>query len=99
MSNYPTTTDNPSVTDTYNGWTNYETWNVSLYIQNEYPLYKAAVSYVEICNEVNVPVSYVDFTENYKDLLGNKTPDGVSWTDISKLDTSELDEMLSELVD
>lgn len=26
--------------DTYNGWTNYETWNVKLWIDNEEPSYK-----------------------------------------------------------
>ena len=25
-----------------NGWTNYSTWNVALYIQNEYELYRTA---------------------------------------------------------
>ena len=23
----------------YNGWKNYETWNVALWLQNDYPLY------------------------------------------------------------
>ena len=82
---------------TYNGWTNYETWNVALWIGNEYPLYKAACSYVSYCKELNLPVCYVDFTENFKELLGDKTPDGVSWTKLSELDTAELDEMLAEL--
>lgn len=26
---------------TYNGWTNWETWNVELWIDNEEPLYRA----------------------------------------------------------
>ena len=25
----------------YNGWTNYETWNVALWIDNEEPMYRA----------------------------------------------------------
>ena len=82
----------------YNGWTNYETWNVSLFIQNEYPFYKAACHYVEFQNQMEFPVQYTEFVQLYCDLLGSKTPDGVSWTD-SELDTDELDEMLSDLVD
>ena len=35
------------MTDTYNGWANYETWNVALYIQNEYSIYSLAREWVE----------------------------------------------------
>ena len=31
---------------TYNGWANYETWNVALYINNEYAMYQTAVEWV-----------------------------------------------------
>ena len=97
--NYPTQTDNVNEATTYNGWTNYETWNVALYINNEYDLYRAACSYVSYCKELQLPVSYVDFTENFRGQLGKMTPDGVSWTDFDSLDTAALDEMLTELVD
>lgn len=30
--------------DTYNGWTNYETWNVNLWLDNDEPLYRDLVS-------------------------------------------------------
>ena len=81
--------------NTYNGWANYHTWNVSLYINNEYPLYKAAESYVAYQTELNLPVSYTEFTQYYMDLLGTITPDGVSWTDPS-IDEDEMNEMLME---
>ena len=32
---------------TFNGWANYETWNVSLYINNEYSIYSLAREWVE----------------------------------------------------
>ena len=68
---------------TFNGWTNYETWNVALYIQNEYDLYKTAQG----CD------SYQDFL-NWSGV--DITPDGVSYTD-DTLDIDELNEMISEL--
>ena len=70
---------------TYNGWTNYHTWNVSLYIQNEEPLYQLARG----CE------NYEEFLD-VSGLAGGVTPDGVSWTD-PELDTDELDEMLEDL--
>ena len=84
------------VDTTYNGWANYHTWNVSLYIQNEYPLYKAAQSYASYCKELGQDISYEDFHVNFHDLMGDITPDGVSWTD-PDLDHDELNEMLAEL--
>jgi len=84
---------------TYNGWTNYETWNVALYIQNEYPIYRDAYRYVKQCRRLDEKVEYTIFADVVARLYGPETPDGVSWTDISQLDTSELDEMLEELVD
>ena len=70
---------------TYNGWTNYETWNVALYIQNEYNLYLESLRHT----------SYIEMIPFLKDVMGDKTPDGVRWDDI-ELDTNELDEMLNE---
>ena len=81
---------------TFNGWANYSTWNVSLYINNEYPFYKAAQSYVSYQKELGLDVSYTEFTQYFMDLLGTITPDGVSWTH-PELDTDELDEMLEEI--
>ena len=52
---------------TYQGWSNYETWNVALWIQNDYPLYCLARE----CGD------YQTFLE----ALLNSTPDGVAFSD------------------
>jgi len=72
--------------NTYNGWANYETWNVALYIQNEEPLYRIAVN----CD------SYSDFLFKSHRLRGVRTPDNVLWHS-SLLDWNELDAMIQEL--
>ena len=32
--------------ETYNGWKNYETWNVNLWLANDEPMYRATVRHV-----------------------------------------------------
>ena len=72
---------------TYNGWTNYETWNVALWLQNDEGLYEMVRMYRE---------------HGYKSLshmlmeFSSATPDNVKWNDDS-LNIVELNEMLSEL--
>ena len=81
--NYPTQTDNPSKAKTYNGWTNYETWNVALWMDNDYGNYLKA----------RESKNYQEFLSKlHKQLTG----DGVSWTD-PKLNIQELDEKITEL--
>ena len=71
----------------YNGWTNYETWNVALWLGNDECLYEMACMYKE---------------HGYKSLshmlieMSPETPDGVKWDDDS-LNIIELNEMLIEL--
>ena len=74
--------------NTYNGWANYETWNVSLWIGNDYGLYSMARDYRRL--------GYEAFAESIKECGVYETPDGVAWTD-SGLDIDELNEMMSEL--
>jgi hypothetical protein len=68
-----TTTFQTNLTDTfYNGWTNYETWNVALWIQNDEGLYNLARE----CGDYQTFVSYL-----INDYGVNETPDGVRYTD------------------
>ena len=73
---------------TYNGWANYETWNVALWIGNDGGLYDIA----------RLAGNYENFVDALEacDFNGLKTPDGVHYKD-AQLNTLELDEMIQEL--
>lgn len=70
----------------YNGWKNYETWNVALWIGNDEGLYNIA----------REEKTYLGFVATMRDLDSTETPDHVAWND-SGLDIDALDEMISEL--
>ena len=70
----------------YNGWANYETWNVALWIQNDESIYDAAKG----CD------SYNELCEMFYDCGVKETPDGVSFTD-PKVNHFEINEMLKDL--
>ena len=93
------------VDTTYNGWANYETWNVSLYINNYEGLYFTAREFVSSkTDKSGVYLAFVRELELYRKdwetvRYGTKvgeTPDGVFWLDPS-LDFDELDEMMWEI--
>jgi hypothetical protein len=69
---------------TYNGYANYETWNVALWIQNDEGLYNLALQ----CD---------DYQEFVKEIgVGYSTPDGVKYAS-PKLDIEELNEVIADL--
>ena len=86
----------------YNGWLNYETWNVALWIGNDEGLY-------DLARECD---TYSDFVERMREIgedcgmaapagfgmaaIYIETPDKVAWND-SGLDIPALDEMIREL--
>ena len=72
---------------TYNGWKNYETWNVALWIGNDEGLYNWAREWKEH--------GYKSFAHQVEEIMP-LTPDGVHWLD-SGLDIDELNEMMAEL--
>ena len=75
-----------TATETYNGWANYETWNVALWLGNDENLYKVARQY----DRYDALIPRLEYQ------FGQMTPDGVRWMD-GKIDTAELDEMLTDL--
>jgi hypothetical protein len=85
-------------TDGYNGWANYETWNVALWIGNDEGLYSMAREYrstgykafAQAMREVD------EETPTHVNSITLETPDGVAWND-SGLDIKALDEMMGEL--
>lgn len=74
--------------NTYNGWANYETWNVSLWLNNSEELYFAMLDAIR-----NGARTYEEVRE-YMGLTG-ETKDGVAWDDLA-LDTAALDSMIVE---
>lgn len=68
-----------------NGWKNYETWNVTLWIANDERLYRLAsdcrsfAQFRKVLNGINTLArrEYIALP------LARQTPDGVSWNDSS----------------
>ena len=70
----------------YNGFSSYETWNVCLWLQNDYAFYKVAQKY----DSFNKLIPRLEYE------FGQITPDGVRWMD-GLINTDEVDEVLAEL--
>ncbi len=82
--NYPTDTDNAAEATTYNGFRNWQTWNIALWLMNtegNYETVKACKSYEQV-----MEVMMGDSTT---------TPDGAAWDD-KALDYEALDELVRE---
>ena len=74
---------------TYNGWANYETWNASLWIDNDETIYRHA--------RRNKNLGHRQWAKRFQDEFGEyATGDGVQWMDPA-IDQDEMDEMLAEL--
>lgn len=84
----------------YNGWKNYETWNVALWIGNDEGLYNLAKEY-SYRGYKSFVASLAEMApdgtrDTPKPSICYQTPDGVAWND-SGLDIDALDEMIKEL--
>ena len=82
--------------NTFNGWANYETWNASLWINNDESMYRVALAYVEQARRFGQRISYDALIPALEYNFGQMTPDGTRWMD-GRIDTDEMDEMLAEL--
>ena len=73
--------------DTYNGWTNCETWNVALWLGNDEGLYEMARNW-----------RHHGYTSLVHMLIQMKpaTPDGVKWDDAA-LNIIDLNDMMAQL--
>ena len=79
---------------TYNGWTNYETWNAALWMGNDEFLYNTARACVKFCAEDDQP-----YTKCIRCMMNGgmeKTGDDVRWDDAS-IDHDEMNEMMEDL--
>jgi hypothetical protein len=72
----------------YNGWANWETWNVALWIGNDESLYHDAKYFRN--------KGFKEFAEYLRGFGIVETPDGAAYND-SGLDIEALDKMLGEL--
>lgn len=75
--------------DTYNGWTNYETWNAYLWLGNDEGLYHLARETVEAGGD------YDTLVETLRELGSTETGDKVAWND-SGINRDEINEHLKE---
>lgn len=74
----------------YEGWTNYATWNVFLWVTNDEPLYRFAVA------AARQGKSWAQFAAALRELGLGRTIDGIA-VDDPTLDLEELDAALLEL--
>ena len=68
----------------YNGWKNYETWNVALWLNNDEYLHNKLVKYATKSRKP----TYTGFIQ-WADLVGDSTGDGVSYIN-SRISRTEL---------
>ena len=86
---------------TYNGWANYETWNASLWINNDEMLYaiaKACVNKSRLGMVDNARQHFISLmTDPILNNILSKTGDGVAWNS-EKINAEEMTDMMEELV-
>lgn len=79
-------TDIRTFAETFNGWANYETWNVALWLMNDFAYYRLALRYDRY--NALIPALENEF--------GQMTPDGVRWMD-AKICTREITNLMLDM--
>ena len=79
-------------TPAYNGWKNYQTWNVALYLQNTEWIYRLAKQFMR---DYTGRAPYADFIYS-SSLWNGKTDDGIKWNG-SKISYREMNELMKDL--
>ena len=87
-----------SMTETYNGWANYETWNAALWIGNDQFLYNTAKACVTFREGIETPWDKFQrcMTDGVVGRFLGETGDGVAWNDPA-IDADEMNEMMWDL--
>lgn len=69
----------------YNGWTNRSTWNVSLWLTNDEPLYRWFMDILSLSKDDKATARLLQ--DSVREMWGDKTPDGdplgpVNWLEV-----------------
>ena len=81
-----------TTTTTYNGWANYDTWNVMLWLDNDEALYRESCRYFSLIKGNRERPTYkglIQWLEEGGDIIAH-TPDDVHWLS-DTLNYAELD--------
>ena len=75
----------------YNGWANYDTWNVMLWLDNDESIYRETCRYFEAVRRYRKRPTYKGLIEwlSQGEAFTASTPDGVPWLS-NTLDITEL---------
>jgi hypothetical protein len=78
--------------ENYNGYKNYNTWNVALWLSNDYPLYSATIGYAKY------GTPFLSLRHDLKETFNyTATKDGVSlWS--RDLDIQHLNDVINEMI-
>ena len=89
----------------YNGWTNWETWNFKLWLDNDYVTYKSVTSGIAICNDISEGSIYLKCVaetlaeDQLKDHEGSSVIHDFVNASISKINFDEIAESYLEEIE
>jgi hypothetical protein len=82
----------------YNGWKNWATWQINLWIDNEEPMYREKQRFLRrSVNEIDADEAEEFCTQLFQDFTGKaRTPDMDSDREMNDVDWQEIAEHLNE---